>query len=173
YLGERFGDQAQPKLEARVAKFLHRVASDENSYQLQSYGNAMGASPDEVLDALRDFYLALFIRERAHPASLLDRLRILDETTSSGQAPSSGPVLPGQSGGPFDLTSEDVPWKSPIHADLPPTSVVVDTTGGLVAELVPASGVKVIRVTIANTSGVVTGSNDLVRVGFVGLTTGG
>lgn len=172
YLGERFGTQTQADLEARVAEFNRRIYLDDASDVLESIANAIGGSRADVLDALRDYYLTLYVRQAANAISLPSRLRILDETTSHlDTTPSYGAPIPGQSWGELKLGGDPnhVEWNAPITANIASTDVELPKTHGLVLGFTPAANTAAIQVTITNTSVAEPNVNDVIRLGFAGI----
>jgi hypothetical protein len=171
YLGERFGSQVQTNLEARVAEFDRRLYVDDAADVMQSLANAIGGSKADVLDALRDFYLTLYVRQAANASSLPDRLRILDETTLHGQSPSRAAPVAGLSWGDVLRGGDpDHPeWKELITGSIGSTDVQLPKTRGLLLELAPAANTAAIEVTITNTSRARPNINLPVRVGFAGM----
>jgi hypothetical protein len=96
YLAERFGDAALPTLETRGAEFMRRLYTGPTKYG--GYKAAIGVDRDgELTDALRDFYVAWLAHGASNITDVPKWLRILDETTQHGAAPSFGAVIPAQS----------------------------------------------------------------------------
>jgi hypothetical protein len=103
YLAEHYADPgSQLTLEEKLADFLIQLTTGSETH-LTNVADAMGNNkkPDDVLDALRDFYVSAYVQDAANVRSLPDRFRIFDETTYHGQAPSHDWTAPGLSRGPL------------------------------------------------------------------------
>jgi hypothetical protein len=173
YLGERYGTPSLSNLEARVAEFDRRLYTGPTT--LNGMAAAMGAtSPTQVVNALRDFYLALYVRQAANATSLPARFRILDETTLHGAAPSYAQPDPALSWGTLGFSHLILESQYP-YVD---TATLAPTAAKVYEAVVPSSAA-LLKVTIADTSTrqvvnagrfVMPGVNDSLRLGFVGKT---
>ena len=96
YLGERFGDASLPTLEDRVAGFLRQLYSNFGPFDgsgWRSATDAIGADGEgQLVDAIRDYYVALIAHLGANAGDLPDRFRILDEVVPHGAEPGPAPV---------------------------------------------------------------------------------
>jgi hypothetical protein len=155
YLGERYGTRTP--LEARVAEFIR--ATYRGGSRLAGLASATSRTETQVVDALRDFYVALYTREASNATSLAHRYRILDETTLSGASPTFEAPDPGLSWG---VLNPGPPKVVPFSE-----SASLEATAAAVYELPVAPGTSQLRVTIhAQHVGGRT-PNDRLRLAFV------
>lgn len=92
YLGERFGSQAEPDLEQRVAGWLEELATADG-VRIDAMRNAIDPDADTnvVHDALLDFLIAAYVPD--HP-NLGPEHKILDERIGHGGLGSGSPYPP-------------------------------------------------------------------------------
>lgn len=167
YVGERFGDASIPDLETRLAKFGQQVYT--GNVGVQGIADAIAASPSDVLDVLRDFYVTLYARRAPNATTLPPEFRVLDETTDHGAAPNFGPPVNGRSWG--DLGVE------PVLTLPTSTNFSLDPTAGRVFEIAIPAGTALARITLTD-NGIVpwplhADPNDRAHLGFVAKSSSG
>ncbi len=146
YLAEQRAG-ATNHLEQHGAAFMRALI--EEGTHFDAVRHAMGASSSEaVLDALRDFYVTLYVREKANASALPFRFRILDEITAHDQQAATGSGLPRW--GALTTPSPTLPAAGTLvldELDLGGSEGIGSTEGGVYDVSLPAGATEV-RLTV-------------------------
>lgn len=159
YLGERFGTGPADHQEQRVAEFAGDLVDVSG---LGGVARAMGKrSSLDVVDALRDFLVALYVRKSPNWSQLPPRLRILDEIVLHDQ-----PLPPLQNTGPNPaLNWGDVATTLGVQANDTPVSDTLDAASAKLYEVTIPGGTPEVRVTIVDDSGPIIAGRAGIRYG--------
>ncbi|HEY3165456.1 MAG TPA: hypothetical protein VGJ71_13905, partial [Candidatus Limnocylindrales bacterium] len=156
------------ELEQNGAQFIRDLISEGT--HLGAVAQATGATSEEaVLDALRDYYVMLYVHKRANSSVLPFRFRILDEITAFGQPAGTGSGVPSwEVITPFGETlTTGVPLVL-SEANFP--GGLRSTDGGMYEIGLPAGSTEV-RITVQDHPDVLAGRQRLerLRLGYVPL----
>lgn len=167
YLAEQRAG-ATNRLEQHGAAFVRALL--EKGTHFDAVRHAMGASSTEaVLNALRDFYVALYVREKANSAALPYRFRILDEITAHDQQAGSGTGLPSWGTAPtVERTLVAGVALQLAEDDLGGPDGIESTEGGVYEVTLPV-GVTEVRLTVEDHPDIPIGPRayERIRLGFV------